>query len=87
MNKPPVLNAFLFQSTEQTELGSVESPLLLRLLRPLSLALWLVIFAFEAQTVVGTGGQSNFPVLVRTVRTGPPLPPRPGPHARPHLRR
>jgi len=63
MNKPPVLNAFLFQSTEQTELGSVESPLLLRLLRPMSLALRLVIFAFEAQTVVSTGGQGNFLVI------------------------
>ncbi len=63
MNKPPVLNAFLFPSTEQTELGSVESSLLLRLMRPVSLALWLVIFAFEAQTVISTGGRGNLIVL------------------------
>jgi GGDEF domain-containing protein len=63
MNKPPVLSAFLFPSAEQTELGSVESSLLLRLMRPVSLALWLVIFAFEAQTVVSSGSRGNFLVL------------------------
>jgi|GEM_PF-1507588 len=63
MNKPPVLNAFLFPSTEQSELGSVESPLLLKMMRPVSLALWLVIFAFEAQTVLSTGGSGHFLVL------------------------
>lgn len=63
MNKPPVLNAFLFPSTEQTELGSVESSLLLRLMRPVSLALWLVIFAFEAQTIISNGGRGNLLVL------------------------
>jgi hypothetical protein len=37
MNNPPVLNAYLFPSAEQNELGSVESSLLLRLMRPVSL--------------------------------------------------
>jgi GGDEF domain-containing protein len=63
MNKPPVLSAFLFPSSEQSELGSVESSLLLKLMRPVSLSLWLVIFAFEAQTVVASGGRGNFLVL------------------------
>lgn len=63
MNKPPMLNAFLFQSAEQNELGSVESPLLLRLLRPLTFALWLIIFCVEVQTVVSTGGTGNFLVI------------------------
>ncbi|MGE0600176.1 MAG: GGDEF domain-containing protein [Dehalococcoidia bacterium] len=64
MNKPPVLNAFLFPSAEQTELGSVESSLLLRMLRPASLALWVVIFAFEAQTVISHGGGGNLLVIL-----------------------
>ena len=29
------------------------------MMRPVSLALWLVIFAFEAQTVISTGGRGN----------------------------
>ena len=63
MNKPPVLNAFLFPSAEQTELGSVESSLLMKLMRPVSLALWLVIFAFELQKVISTGGRGNLLIL------------------------
>lgn len=63
MNKPPVLNAFLFPSAEQTELGSVESSPLMKLMRPVSLGLWLVIFAFELQTVIFTGGRGNVLIL------------------------
>ena len=63
MNKPPVLNAFLFPSAEQNELGSVESSLLLRLMRPVSLGLWLVIFAVEVQTVITTGNRGNLLVI------------------------
>lgn len=63
MNKPPVLNAFLFPSAEQTELGSVESSLLMKMMRPVSLALWLVIFAFELQTAISTGGRGNMLIL------------------------
>lgn len=59
-----MLNAFLFPSSDQGELGSVESPLLLRLLRPLTFTLWLIIFCIEAQTVISTGGNSNFLVIV-----------------------
>ena len=64
MNKPPMLNAFLFQSTEQNELGSVESPLLLRMLRPLTFTLWLIIFCIEAQTVISTGGNGNLLIIL-----------------------
>ncbi len=64
MNKPPMLNAFLFPSTDQGELGSVESPLLLRLLRPLTFTLWLIIFCVEVQTAISTGGHANILVLV-----------------------
>lgn len=63
MNKPPMLNAFLFPTTEQGELGSVESPLLLRLLRPLTFTLWLIIFCVEAQTIISTGGHANFLII------------------------
>ena len=63
MNKPPVLNAFLFPSAEQTELGSVESSSLMKLMRPVSLGLWLIIFAFEVQTVITTGGSGNMLIL------------------------
>lgn len=59
-----MLNAFLFPSSEPGELGSVESPLLLRMLRPLTFALWLIIFCVEAQTVVSTGGNSSLLIIV-----------------------
>lgn len=58
-----MLNAFLFPSADPNELGSVESSFLLRLMRPVSLALWLVIFSFEAQTVISKGGGGNLMVL------------------------
>jgi len=63
MNKPPVLNAFLFPSAEQSELGSVESSLLLRMMRPATFALWLIIFCVEVQTIVSTGSQVNYIVV------------------------
>lgn len=64
MNKPPMLNAFLFPSTDQGELGSVESPLLLRLLRPITFALWLIIFCVELQTVISNGGHANILIIL-----------------------
>ena len=63
MNRPPVINALLFPSAEQTELGSVESSLLLRLMRAASLVLWVVIFAFEAQSVVSHGSRGNLLIM------------------------
>ena len=63
MNKPPVLNAFLPPSTEQSALGSVETPLVVRLLRPASFAVWLLVFCVQAQTVIARGGGTNWFVL------------------------
>lgn len=64
MNKPQALNAFLFPSTDQRTLGSVETPAILRWLRPATLALWLLVFAIEAQTIVSTGASKHWVALV-----------------------
>lgn len=63
MNKPPVLNAFLLPAQESAELGSVEAPLAVRLLRPASFAVWLLVFCVQAQTVIARGGGTNWFVL------------------------
>jgi len=46
-------------------MGSVQSLPLMRLLRPLSLGLWLIIFFVEAQTIISTGSNGNvlIPIL------------------------
>jgi GGDEF domain-containing protein len=69
MNKPPVLNAFLLPSAEQSALGSVESSLWMRLLRPVSFALWLLIFCVQAQAAIsnGLGGSNLLIALAGTV--------------------
>ncbi len=64
MNKPQALNAFLFPSADQRAMGSVETPAILRWLRPSTLALWLVVFAIEAQTIVSTGTSRHWIALV-----------------------
>lgn len=64
MNKPQALNAILFPSAEQRALGSVETPAILRWMRPTTLALWLVVFAIEAQTIVSTGTSRHWIALV-----------------------
>lgn len=63
MNKPQGLNVFLFPSNETKELGTVESPPLLRIMRPLSFALWLVIFCAQAVTVATTGESASWLLL------------------------
>ncbi len=63
MNKPPVLNAFLLPPQDQSALGSVETPFLVRLLRPASFAVWLLVFCVQAQTVIARGGGTNWFVL------------------------
>lgn len=63
MNKPPGLNALFFTSNEQTALGSVETSPILRLLRPATFILWLLIFCIEAQTIVATGTGANLIVI------------------------
>lgn len=64
MNKPPGLNALLFMSNENSALGSVETPLLVRLLRPTTFIAWILVFCVEAQTLVSTGAGANWLVLV-----------------------
>lgn len=62
MNKPPGLNA-LFGAPAEGPLGSVETPPILRLIRPATFVIWLVIFCVELQTVVSTGASANFLVV------------------------
>ena len=64
MNKPPALNALFFSSNEQRELGSVETSPVMRFIRPAALAVWLIVFCVEAQTVVSTGVSANWMVIV-----------------------
>ncbi|MFN0093417.1 MAG: GGDEF domain-containing protein [Dehalococcoidia bacterium] len=63
MNRPSGLNAFLFPAPEKA-LGSVRTPPLIRVLRPISFALWLVIFCVQAITIIATGDTSAWPVVV-----------------------
>ena len=53
MNKPPGMS-LLFGSSNDKALGSVEAPPILRLIRPATFVIWLVIFCVEMQTVVAT---------------------------------
>lgn len=64
MIKPPGLNALIFAPTDQTALGSVETPPVMRLLRPATFLIWLLVFVVEAQTVVSARGGANLLVLV-----------------------
>ena len=64
MNKPQALNAFLFPSTDPKTMGSVETPAVLRLVRPATLAVWLIVFCIELQTLVSTGTLRHWFVLV-----------------------
>src|SRR5487761_2387498 len=63
MNKPPGLNALLFMPAESSALGSVETPLVVRLLRPATFLVWIVVFCVEAQTIISTGAGANWLVL------------------------
>jgi len=63
MNKPPGLNALLFMPAESSALGSVETPLVVRLLRPTTFLVWIVVFCVEAQTIISTGAGANWLVL------------------------
>lgn len=58
MNKPPALNVFLFPSGDSA-MGSVETPPLLRLIRPATFALWIIIFCGQAVTIA-SGETGNF---------------------------
>lgn len=63
MNKPQSLNIFLFPSADNRELGTVETPHILRILRPVSFALWLLIFCAQVLTVVSTGESGSWLLL------------------------
>jgi GGDEF domain-containing protein len=64
MIKPPGLNALIFAPNDQTALGSVETPPIMRLLRPATFLIWLLVFCVEAQTVISAHGGANILVLV-----------------------
>ncbi len=63
MNMPTGINAFLFPTSEQKEMGTVETPVALRALRPATMALWLIIFAAQAQAILATGGGVNWVII------------------------
>lgn len=63
MNKPPALNTFLFASADSL-LGSVETPPLLRVLRPASFALLFIIFCAQVVAMATTGDLTGWPVLL-----------------------
>ena len=66
MNRPQAINVFLFPSADQGAMGSVETPAIMRILRPVTLALWLVVFSIEAQTLVSTGAPRHLIAVVLT---------------------
>jgi GGDEF domain-containing protein len=68
VNKPQALNGLLFPSSDPKTMGSVQTLAIIRFLRPISLALWLIIFTIEAQTIISTGSGGNWLVpLLATV--------------------
>ncbi len=64
MNMPQGINAFLFPATEQKEMGTVETPVALRALRPATMALWLIIFAAQVQTILVAGAGVNWVIML-----------------------
>lgn len=63
MNKPPMLNALIFAPSEQGALGSVETPPIMRLMRPATFVVWVVVFCVEAQAIVAAQAGANMLVL------------------------
>jgi len=64
VNRPQAINVFLFPSADQGAMGSVETPAIMRILRPVTLALWLVVFSIEAQTLISTGAPRHLIAVV-----------------------
>lgn len=60
MNKPPGLNSLFFNANDAGAMGSVETPTIMRLLRPATFVVWLLVFCFEAQSVISNHGTGNF---------------------------
>jgi len=63
VNKPPGLNAFLFPAADPNTLGSVETSPLFKIMRPATFALWFILFAVQALTLVATGEGANWVVI------------------------
>lgn len=64
MNKPQSLNIFVSPNSDPNELGSVETMPLLRVLRPLSFALWFIAFVAQIMTIGVTGAPDPMTWLV-----------------------
>ncbi len=64
MNKPPGLNALFFNANDSGVMGSVETPTIMRLLRPATFVVWLFVFCAEAQSVISNHGTGNLLVPV-----------------------
>ncbi len=64
MNKPAGLSIFLFPSSDQKALGSVQTPTVMRFLRPATFSLWLIIFSVQLTAIVTTGASGNWLVLL-----------------------
>jgi GGDEF domain-containing protein len=65
LNRPSGLNAFLFPAPEKA-LGSVRTPTLVRFLRPISFAVWLMVVCAMAITIIATGDASAWPIVAIT---------------------
>ncbi|MGI8927528.1 MAG: GGDEF domain-containing protein [Tepidiformaceae bacterium] len=63
MNKPSGLSLVVSPLGDQKALGAVQTPALLRMMRPLTFGLWLVVFGVEATTIVSTGSGGNWAIL------------------------
>ena len=65
MSRPPIGIQLLFPSLGTAkEFGSVEPPALLHVLRPLTVLLWLVVFAIQGYAIVVGGGTFSWVALV-----------------------
>ncbi len=65
MNRPPALSLLLSPSSDESSaMGSVETPPLLRALRPGTFALWFVLFVVQAMVIVSGGEGTNWVVLI-----------------------
>lgn len=64
MNRPSGTSLFSLSPSEARVLGSVETPLVLRFLRPASFALWFLVFCIQVVMLVADSSQSVWLALV-----------------------
>jgi GGDEF domain-containing protein len=62
-----MLNALIFAPSEQGALGSVETPPIMRLMRPATFVVWLLAFCIEAQAIIA--GQDGASLIVLGLST------------------